>query len=219
MVSRISFLFHVHTNRSIDCMMPMKSVLRYCKRRGIGIVAVCEHNYLMPSSQRKSFEREYGVRIVPAVEYATNCGDLIAMELEEFIRSRDCHESIDVIKDNAGMVVLPHPFRGHKLDSLPMEKIDMIEVFNGRCSEAQNSAAANLALNHKKIGIAGCDAHFPWELGLALNEIDVPSEKEDPIKSPLDSIKIVHQGRGLPRINSFMSQAIKAVRTPLRKIS
>ncbi|MEM2944659.1 MAG: PHP domain-containing protein [Methanomassiliicoccales archaeon] len=214
MASRVAFLFHVHTNRSVDSFMPMKYVMKYCKKKNIRLIAMCEHNYLMPSSERKALEKEYGVRIMPAIEYATNYGDIIAMGTEEFSKTRECTELIEFIKHQGGLIILPHPYRGHALNKIPMEKIDLIETFNGRCSNKENMAAINLASHLEKIGIAGCDAHFPWELGLAMNEIDVNFAEDDDIELLVESMGIVHNKRGCPKVNSFLSQVVKTIKLP-----
>lgn len=213
MVPRTIFLFHVHTNRSVDSIMSIETVMDFCRRRRVDLVALCEHNYMMPAEKREQLEKEYGLRIIPAVEYSTDCGDIIAIGIEEVRKSRDCAEMIDFVKKGGGLVVLPHPMRGHKLDRIPMEKVDMIEVFNGRCSDIENDAATKLAQDYKKIGIAGCDAHFPWELGLALNEIQIGIDDDVALDSSFKSIRIIHQGKGCPKINTFMSQLVKLVRT------
>ncbi|MBC7107309.1 MAG: PHP domain-containing protein [Methanomassiliicoccales archaeon] len=216
MASRTAFLFHVHTNRSVDSIMSIETVMNFCRRRGINLVALCEHNYLMPAEQREQLEKKYKLRIIPAIEYATDCGDIIALGIEEVRKSRDCAELIDFVKEKGGLVVLPHPMRGHKLDRIPMDRVDMIEVFNGRCSDVENNAAIKLAEDYKKIGIAGCDAHFPWELGLALNEIRIEIGGDVALDSILSSIRIIHQKRGYPEINTFMSQLVKLVKTRFR---
>lgn len=210
------FIFHVHTNRSVDCLMSIKTVVKFCKKRGIRCVAICDHNYLMPADKRMAFEKEKDLRIIPAVEYSTNCGDIIALGLDEFIASRDCTTVINTIKEKGGIVVLPHPMRGHRLEQIPMKEIDMVEVFNARCSESENNGAVELAARYGKVGIAGCDAHFPWELGLALNEIQIDTEHDLSLESILNTIKIVHRKNGFPKVNSFLSQVIKSLRTKIR---
>ena len=72
--------------------------------------------------------------------------------------------------DAGGLVWLPHPFRGHPdLGDLPYE-VDIIEVFNARCSFTRNQRARDLCNEVDAIPAYGSDVHLARELGAMLVE-------------------------------------------------
>ncbi|MDH7508592.1 MAG: PHP domain-containing protein [Methanomassiliicoccales archaeon] len=210
-------LFHVHTHHSADAVLSPETIVRYCSKNGIEIVAICDHDFLLPHRERIALEEKYGVRIIPAIEYSTENGDIIGLFIEEACESHRCDEVLLDIRKQTGIAVLPHPMRGHRLEKINMAMIDAIEVFNGRCDAHENSLAAEKNTIWKKIGLAGCDAHFPWELGIAVNIINLPDENdldddEALKKSILSSPCIEIEGRGMPRLNTSFSLLIKAIK-------
>ncbi len=89
------------------------------------------------------------------------------------------------IKDQNGLVYLPHPydrFRRHCSDEILedlAELIDIVEVFNGRSEETANRRAADLCEILRAAPGAGSDAHTLPELGgvyVEIDEFDGPRE-------------------------------------------
>jgi len=79
---------------------------------------------------------------------------------------------IEEIRDQGGVVVLPHPFRGHKLSKELVSAVHAIETFNSRTCKAENDLAEELQKKHNKVALAGSDAHFYSEIGLARTEVE-----------------------------------------------
>lgn len=101
----------------------------------------------------------------------TDVGDIIGLFLSKEIKSRDYEGVIKEIKDQNGIIVLPHPYRGHKLNSKIIENVDAIEVFNSRNNENENIKALKLAKKYNKPILTGSDAHFVIEIGNATTVI------------------------------------------------
>jgi len=209
----------VHSNRSVDGVMPSARIARYCAHHNIRILAICDHDYLMPRRERILLERKYKIRIVPAVEYSTDCGDIIGIFVERKCCTHRCTEVLEDIKSQDGISVLPHPMRGHRLEKIPMELIDLVEIFNGRCTRLENALTAERNKEWQKIGIAGSDAHFPWELGSAINLLDLPAESnilemdDEDLRRALISISIGRvKERAMARINSSLSAIVKGMK-------
>jgi predicted metal-dependent phosphoesterase TrpH len=95
--------------------------------------------------------------------------------------------AIAAIKEQGGLVNIPHPFdpmRGLRLNADEFNKlasqIDLIEVFNARVPTTQtNTKAVNFAKEHNLPGTAGSDSHSILELGsvaVTMNDFNTPAE-------------------------------------------
>lgn len=168
-------LFHVHTRASFDSMMAPETILRYCRDNGIDAVAICDHDSLDGSRKARRLAQIYGVQVIPAVEIATDAGDIIGMFIDELPPTNAIDDVLHHIRDTCGgLAILPHPYRGHDLDRIPLDLIDIIESGNSRCAKEDNRRAKQLADQLAKPEIAGADAHVTGELPNALNTFEVP---------------------------------------------
>lgn len=163
------FLFHLHTTASYDSMTSVRTILRFCRDRDIRFLAICDHDRNEGSRAAARLAVEYQVTVVPAIEYTTDSGDVIGLFCDATTGLRDANAVVDLIHREGGIAVLPHPCRGHKLDRIALEKLDVIEVFNPRLSDVDNAEAKALAQRLGTATLVGADAHLPWELGNALN--------------------------------------------------
>lgn len=152
--------FHVHSAFSYDSLSSPKSIVRFCHSHGIQSVCIADHDTIRGSVEAAKFADEYGVQTIIGAEYYTEIGNVIGLFLQEEIASRNSMEVIAKIKKQGGITVLPHPFHGHRLNDEVLHAIDVIEVFNGRCTESENVQAFGLAKRLRKPMVAGADAHF-----------------------------------------------------------
>ncbi|ENN96584.1 PHP domain protein [Methanocaldococcus villosus KIN24-T80] len=172
---------HVHSINS-KCSLNPKSLLRkMCKKYNL-IPAVCDHNKLT----KLDFA-------IPGEEVATNRGEFLALFIEEEIPGNlDIFEALDQVKEQGGLICIPHPFDSKRKRSLIkfniledrefLRYVDIVEVFNSRCRSLEpNIKAFEYAIKYNFPMGFGSDAHFIWELNNAyinfpeLN-IDKPSE-------------------------------------------
>jgi predicted metal-dependent phosphoesterase TrpH len=86
---------------------------------------------------------------------------------------------VKLIKQQGGLVCVPHPFdvlRGsaierHALDEI-LPEVDIIEIFNARSIRRRhNDMARQFAAQHKLLASAGSDAHTPDEIGTTYVEM------------------------------------------------
>jgi hypothetical protein len=114
-------------------------------------------------------------KIIVGEEVLTNRGEIIGLFLEKEIPPhRSPEETIFFIKDQGGLVCIPHPFdrfrphsKIHKkaLVSI-LDSIDLVEVANSRTYLKRDSRhALRLADNLDVPQIAGSDAHVVREIG------------------------------------------------------
>jgi predicted metal-dependent phosphoesterase TrpH len=169
----MKLLFHLHTKYSYDSRMKPGQIIDFALANDIGMIAITDHGTLGGSLEAQQIVRERGIplEIIVGAEYLTDCGDIVALFLKEEIREKNAEKLIDEIHRQGGLAILPHPYYHHTLSETLLKKIDLIEVFNARCSESQNKQAAELAVRYNKPGICGNDAHVPAELSLCFNTI------------------------------------------------
>ena len=131
-----------------------------------------DHNSIKGALKAKEFANE-NFEVVIGSEISTERGEVIGLFMSEEITSKNFLEVIDGIKEQGGIVVLPHPFdelRRNGLNPRIHDKnlIDYIETFNSRCFRSKyNEKAKEYADKHHIKGLAGSDAHFANEIGNA----------------------------------------------------
>lgn len=178
---------HVHSRYSHDSLSKLGKIVKIAKRKGLNGIAITDHGTIHGGLSAKKCDANDFIIII-GTEIKTEIGDIIGLFLNEEIRSRGIWCVIDEIRDQNGLVVLPHPFRGHdtnKFDKELLNKIDAIEGYNARSDVNENILAQEFAKVHKLPIIAGSDAHFYGEIGLAKTIMGNISSEEDIRKSIL----------------------------------
>lgn len=172
-------LFHIHTNYSFDSLLSPKRILSRARELHVGAMVVADHNTIKGSLAARELAHSQDPIVPIAAEYQSEKGDIIGLFLKSEICSHQSNEIIQQIHAQGGLAVLPHPFKGHKLDEALLSGVDVIEIYNARCSTQDNERASELARKWRLPTIAGADAHCFAELGAALNEYSgaVPSNE------------------------------------------
>jgi predicted metal-dependent phosphoesterase TrpH/glycosyltransferase involved in cell wall biosynthesis len=177
---------HMHTNHSHDCATTVDKLLETAKERGLGAIAVTDHNEI--SGALEARERANGIKVIVGEEIKTkDQGEVIGLFIEEKIpRGLTLQETISRIRDQGGIVYVPHPF--DRMHSVPdyehllsvVEDIDAIEVFNPRVAfSAFNEEAERFAAKYRIVAGAGSDSHVPQGLGsvkIKMRDFDGPDE-------------------------------------------
>lgn len=198
--SQKKFNIHIHSKYSFDSLMEPSKIVKIAKKKGIEVISITDHDN-MRAYRRRDWINEADIEIIPGMEIKTNVGDILALNIEEEIRSREFNEVIGEIRSQGGISVLPHPFRGHRNILEIVNRVDAIEVWNGHCTQEQNMRALELSLKLKKPHIVGSDAHLYSEIGNAIiigpslldptNIFDVkyPSETEKQLSNIIGHFK------------------------------
>jgi predicted metal-dependent phosphoesterase TrpH/glycosyltransferase involved in cell wall biosynthesis len=177
---------HMHTDHSHDCATPVDRLLETAIERGLGAIAVTDHNEI--SGALEARDRANGIKVIVAEEVKTaDQGEVIGLFIEEKIqRGLSLEETIAEIRRQGGLVYVPHPF--DRMHSVPdyehllrvIEDIDAIEVFNPRVAmKSFNEEAARFAAKYRIVAGAGSDSHVPQGLGsvkIAMRDFDGPEE-------------------------------------------
>jgi glycosyltransferase involved in cell wall biosynthesis len=180
---------HMHTDHSPDCATPAELLLEAAKERGLGAIAITDHNEISGALEAQEIAaRIGGIKVILAEEVKTaHEGEVIGLFLTERIeRGMSLAETIAEIRRQGGLVYVPHPF--DRLHSVPdyehlleiVEDIDILEVFNPRVTLAAfNEEAVRFARKYGIVPGAGSDSHVAQGLGsvkIRLRDFDGPQE-------------------------------------------
>ncbi len=177
---------HMHTDHSYDCATPVEVLLAEASQRGLGAIAVTDHNEISGALEARA--KASGIQVIVGEEVKTaEQGEVIGLFIEEKIpRGMTLQETIAEIKRQGGLVYVPHPFdRMHAVPDYEhllgvIDDVDAIEVFNPRVAIAEfNEEAVRFAAKYRMIAGAGSDAHVPQGLGsvrIRMRAFDGPDE-------------------------------------------
>lgn len=187
----MKFDFHTHTKYSKDGSIDPEDIVKVSIKKGLSGIAITDHDNIKGALKTKKYQNENFMVLIGS-EITTNRGEVIGLFLQDEIHSHDFHEVIDKVKDQNGLISLPHPYddirrNGVTPNESDIKSLDFIEVFNSRClRQKYNDKALKFAKNHNLNVIAGSDAHFARELGKAGVVINECSDEEDIRKALLN---------------------------------
>ncbi|HTY48003.1 MAG TPA: CehA/McbA family metallohydrolase [Methanomassiliicoccales archaeon] len=171
---------HTHSSHSGDSPQSVEQLLEACRARGIGVVAITDHNSLRGSEEALRLKLP-GLIIVPAMEITSADGHILAYNISEAVpRDRSAAETIDLVHDRGGIAVAAHPFRfwsGLGADVIRANRFDALETMNGRNTDRSNRRGQLLAVELDLPTTGGSDAHRPELVGSAF--CDFPSDCTD----------------------------------------
>jgi hypothetical protein len=207
-------LSHVHTRHSYDSLLSPARLVSKAREANVDVLIVTDHNTLGGAREARALANGNPKFVVMAAEYQTEKGDLIGLFLNDEIRTRRSHEVIEQVHAQGGLVVLPHPYKGHRLDDALLAGTDLIEAYNSRCTADENSSATALAVKMDRPSIGGPDAHCTAELRGAINHFSGPvPENESALREMLMKAPRRIETRAGSRVFVPYSQMIKAVKT------
>jgi predicted metal-dependent phosphoesterase TrpH/glycosyltransferase involved in cell wall biosynthesis len=167
---------HMHTNHSHDCSVPVADLLDYAEAQGLGAIAITDHNVFSGAKEAVELARGRDLVVIPGEEIKTEAGEVIGLFLgEEIERGLPMGDTIAAIREQGGVVYLPHPFdRLHTVPDAPtlhrhLSEIDVFEVYNARLLfEGFNDEALRFARKYNLTMGAGSDAHVLQGVGTGL---------------------------------------------------
>ena len=191
---------HMHTDHSYDCATPVEVLLAEARAKGLGAIAVTDHNEVSGALEAEA--KASGIKVIVAEEVKTkDQGEVIGL----FIRKRipaglTLAQTLDEIHAQGGIAYVPHPF--DRMHSVPdyehllshLDRIDALEVYNARVAIGEfNEEAARFAQKYRLPAGAGSDAHVAQGLGsvrIRMRDFDGPEEfleslrEADIVRSP-----------------------------------
>jgi predicted metal-dependent phosphoesterase TrpH len=174
-MKQIRIDMHMHSSASFDCKVEPAAVAQRCRALGLSPIVLTDHGTI---SGALELWRDDPDRVIIGQEIATTDGEIIALFVEQEIpEGLPADETVLRIKAQGALVYLEHaydPFR-RPLSEAAIERlgdrIDIVEVFNGRSPQTANEKAADLCEILGAAPGAGSDAHRLDEIGSANVEL------------------------------------------------
>jgi PHP domain len=179
---------HMHTSHSHDCSIDPEALVAHAEAEGLGAIAVTDHNVFAGALEAVELARGRDLIVIPGEEVKTDRdGEVIGLFLhEEIPRGMPFGDTVAAIREQEGVVYVPHPF--DRMHAIPtpatlhhhLPEIDVLEVYNARLLfDAYNDEALRFARKHGLLMGAGSDAHVLQGVGtgaLRMRRFDGPEE-------------------------------------------
>ena len=177
-LTRLRLDLHIHTKASFDCLSEYADVLAAARARRLDRIAITDHNEIDGAFRTRDLAPDV---VIVGEEMKTAEGvDVTGLFLSERIaRGLTALETAQAIREQGGLVYVPHPFAGRKGFGELGEKVlnaiaplvDVVEVFNARIHRPElNERARRWAEERDLPGGAGSDAHTLREIGRGVIE-------------------------------------------------
>jgi predicted metal-dependent phosphoesterase TrpH len=213
---------HLHTNWSHDCSIEVGDLLDHAEADGLGAIAVTDHNVFGGALEAVERARGRKLIVIPGEEIKTDGqGEVIGLFLQEEIpRGLTFGETLASIREQGGLVYVPHPF--DRMHAIPepatlhrhLAELDVLEVYNARLLfEAYNEEALRFARKYNLTAGAGSDAHVLPGVGTGAVRMRRFSGPEEFLVS-LRSAEILRRPKSLAYLQGlkWVAQAKERVR-------
>lgn len=211
--------FHVHTRYSKDSTLNFYFLYIMCKIKKINCIAITDHNEIKGAIKYKEKLDKKGINVIVGEEIFTSDGEIIGLFLNKKIEpGLTCKETIKKIKEQNGMVYVPHPFEPYRYKTVLEEScifenrndIDLIEIHNGRNRNTKISKMQKeISEKYKIRPIIGSDSHTFFELGR--NYVELNSISRDNILSSIDSL-IEFRCKKCLKLSHFWTKIAKVIK-------
>ena len=165
---------HMHTNLGDGWSSPAR-VIEQATSKGLRLIAITDHDHIEGAKRVAELlaQQQSQLQMITGVEVSTRQGHLLGLFITKAPRAmRSVEESIEAIKEQGGLVVVPHPL-GRLVPSLSRAKIDEllnkgypidgIEMYNPTPANASMRPVVREANRQWRLAeTGGSDAHF-WQ--------------------------------------------------------
>lgn len=209
---------HTHSTASHDGGITADQYAKALSTGVLDVIAVTDHNQL---DFAVGLRRQLGDRIIVGEEIMTTGGEIIGLYLTERISpGLSPLETIKQIKEQGGLVYVPHPFESVRKGLHPgtmeelVDYLDIIEVCNGRAFLQNRSAQTVIwaKLNHI-IGAASSDAHGAHGLGKTYTRVKKLPAADDLVECVAAGTPVTER----PGVRSLLYPKYHRLRKKLRK--
>jgi predicted metal-dependent phosphoesterase TrpH len=204
-------LIHFHSKYSYDSILSIKSIVNFALKENLNFLVLTDHDAISGSIALKEYinKNNYNIEVLISAEYNTEYGDIIALNINSEIKNMEFDLFVNEVKEQNGLLLLPHPYKGHKHIDYISTRVDLIEVFNARTDDISNEKAYRLAETNNIRKYYSTDAHNYASLKNSIIEFKnkgslVESLTQSEIKQ-VSSIKSYY-------IETIYSQFIKAIK-------
>lgn len=215
-MDRIKTLIHIHTDYSYDSDISLETLAGLLADEQFGCVAVTDHDTL---DGARGLRNMTDANVVVGEEVTTRDGHVIGLFLEEHVRpGMSARDTARAIRDQGGLVFLPHPFvklLGCGVCDVAWQLIDLIDAVE--VNNAQNllagpdRAAERFAEQTGLPKYVGSDSHMKMSLAPCYQHIrsfDGPADF-------LDAITTAELITGTHPLSFFAATGYRLVRSCL----
>lgn len=179
-------------------------LVEIARSKGYSVLCVTDHDVTAGAFKAKEYAKKYDdIDVVVGEEITTADGEIIGLWLNETIPpGLSIEETIDIIRDQGGVTIAPHPYSfyveclGDRILDLD---IDGIEVINGgHVDEFTNTMAREMSASHpgRWAEMSSSDAHSKYTFGYNWTEFE--GSGEDDLRKAILSKKTVPVGNPAP---------------------
>jgi predicted metal-dependent phosphoesterase TrpH len=185
----LSVELHAHSALSYDGRDSVDLLLEQAAAVGLDALAVTDHDEIDASIEAAEKAPDYGLVGIVGMEVTSAAGHVLAFGIDERVESGlSFDETLDRIRDQGGIAVVPHPFQksrhgvaAHITDE-QLASADALEVYNSRLFTGRsNRQAEKFAIRNQLPMTAGSDAHISEMVGQAVTEVGASDRSADAI--------------------------------------
>ncbi|MDS0223152.1 PHP domain-containing protein [Haloarcula sp. S1AR25-5A] len=206
---------HTHSSLSYDGRDPVELLLEQASAVGLDALAVTDHDEIAASLRAAELAPEYGLVGIPGMEVTCAAGHVLALGIQEAIPPQlPFDETLDRIRDQGGLAVVPHPFQESRhgvLEHISKDELataDAIEVYNSRLLTGRSNRQAERFARREGLPMtAGSDAHIAEMVGQAVTNVDTDERSADAILDAIREGKTTVEGKRTPWRISFRQAA------------
>lgn len=208
---------HTHSIESPDGGITAQQYRQALSSKQLDFIAITDHNSINFAQQ---LHKELGDNIIVGEEIMTTAGEIIGLFLTEAIPAGLTPQAtVAKIKDQSGIVYIPHPFETVRKGLHPsileelVDDIDIIEVCNGRAFFQNRSEQAVVwARLNNKPSAASSDAHGPRGLGSTYTALTEPPNSTNLVELIAGGVPIT----GRPTMRSLLYPKLNRLRKKIR---
>ncbi|MBN1802908.1 MAG: PHP domain-containing protein [Candidatus Lokiarchaeota archaeon] len=207
-MSSVRLDLHLHTWYSGDSLIAPEALLSQARKEGLNGFAITDHGSLKAYRMLKQKARSKNIILIPGMEIETHIGEIIALFVDDDFAISDNRFLVvcDHIKDENGLIIIPHPFdflRTNHLktklltNNIVKKYIDGIEIINSRII-FKNCVKKAKKFNQKYclFETGGSDAHTLKEIGAGYTIVnDISSTSLDDLYESMDYNNTISCGK------------------------
>lgn len=184
---------HIHSEGSYDGKEPVDLILEHSNDIELDAIAITDHDNIDKSLEAYEKSEEFeDVIVIPGIEVSSKHGHVIGLGVEEDIESGLSYsETVERIRDQDGVVLVPHPFQStrHGVRKKHIDDCDAVEIYNAWFFTGfQNKRARKFAEGNDYPKVGSSDAHTISMIGRAYTEVKIDGVES---KSDVDYQDIV----------------------------
>ncbi|MFC7155071.1 PHP domain-containing protein [Halomarina halobia] len=207
----LSVELHTHSELSYDGRDPIELILQQAEAVGLDAIAITDHDEIDASLEMAEVAPEYGLVGIPGMEITSEVGHVLGLGLRERVPAGlSFGETLDRIREQSGIAIIPHPFQKSRHGVAPhitrdeLAGADAIEVYNSRLLTGRSNRQAERFAERRDLPMtAGSDAHIAEMVGQAVTYVATEDRSVDGILDAVAAGETTVVGKRTPWRISF----------------